>query len=299
MRTGGLERAMTSLEGLSVGDGFGEQFFLGVDEVDRIHRRQLPQAPWYYTDDTIMSIGIVGHLKRFGTVQQDELAMTFARNYMADPARGYGPAMHRTLSSIANGEHWKLVTQSAFDGMGSWGNGAAMRAAPLGAYFAEQPAEVVRQATLSAQVTHAHPEAIAGAVAVALAASVAARWRLQNTTPSFEGLIDQVLEMTPESDVSAKIRVARRLSTSASRDHAVATLGNGSKISAPDTVPFCIWGAAQHLTDFEAAMWFTVGALGDRDTTCAIVGGIVASYVGMEGITQAWRLAREELPNLI
>lgn len=36
--------------------------------------------------------------------------------------------------------------------------------------------------------------------------------------------------------------------------------------------------------DYEAALWLTVSGLGDRDTTCAIVGGIVITCTGSEGI---------------
>src|SRR5262245_24425657 len=53
------------------------------------------------------------------------------------------------------------------DGPGSWGNGAAMRVAPPGAFFAGDPAEAAWQAALSATVTHTHPEAVAGAIAAA------------------------------------------------------------------------------------------------------------------------------------
>jgi hypothetical protein len=40
---------------------------------------------------------------------------------------------------------------------------------------------------------------------------------------------------------------------------------------------------------------FQVSALGDRDTTCAIVGGIVALKVGYAGLPLDWRSARESL----
>ena len=52
-----------------------------------------------------------------------------------------------------------------------------MRVAPLGAYFADDLEMVRAQAVLAAEVTHAHPEGIAGAVAVALAAAWACRLR--------------------------------------------------------------------------------------------------------------------------
>jgi ADP-ribosylglycohydrolase len=66
-------------------------------------------------------------------------------------------------------------------------------------------------------------------------------------------------------------------------------------VSAQDTVPLTIWCAARHIDNFEAAMWATVSGLGDRDPTCAIVGGIVALAVGYAGIPQEWQQARESL----
>jgi ADP-ribosylglycohydrolase len=42
-------------------------------------------------------------------------------------------------------------------------------------------------------------------------------------------------------------------------------------------------------------MWATVSDVGDRDTTCAIVGGIVALKVGYAGLPEEWRSARESL----
>jgi ADP-ribosylglycohydrolase len=71
------------------------------------------------------------------------------------------------------------------------------------------------------------------------------------------------------------------------------------KVSAQDTVPFCLWCAAKHLDNYEEALWATVSGLGDRDTTCAIVGGIVACYTGAEGIPSNWLAAREPLPDWI
>jgi ADP-ribosylglycohydrolase len=52
-----------------------------------------------------------------------------------------------------------------FGGRGSYGNGAAMRVAPLGAYLADDLKAVRENAILSAQITHIHPEGIAGAIA--------------------------------------------------------------------------------------------------------------------------------------
>ena len=68
-------------------------------------------------------------------------------------------------------------------------------------------------------------------------------------------------------------------------------LGNGVNVSAPDTVPFCIWCAAHNLTNFEQSLWKAVSILGDRDTICAIVGGIKAD----EHIPPSWLQAVEDV----
>lgn len=72
-------------------------------------------------------------------------------------------------------------------------------------------------------------------------------------------------------------------------------LGSGRRVISSDTVPFSLWCAARHLNDFEEAMWTTVSGLGDRDTTCAIVGGVVALAVGEAGIPKRFVDAREPL----
>ena len=42
--------------------------------------------------------------------------------------------------------------------------------------------------------------------------------------------------------------------------------------------------------------WYTLCALGDIDTNCAIVGGIVAGYTGMVGIPAEWLQECEPFP---
>ena len=58
-------------------------------------------------------------------------------------------------------------------------------------------------------------------------------------------------------------------------------------------MPFSLWCATRHLNDFSEALWETVSGLGDLDTTCAIVGGIVAAAGTL--IPPAWLAAREPL----
>ena len=241
-----------------------------------------------------MALSIAEVLQAHGTIEQDVLARSFGWRYREEPHRGYGGTAHGILREFSEGGEWRKVSRSAFGGNGSMGNGGAMRSAPVGAYFADDLGRAAHEARLSAEVTHAHPEGQAGAVAIAVAAAVAVGLRHQ---PAVGGstLLEPVLEWTPDGATREGIARALELSASASVELAVAALGNGSALTSPDTVPFAIWCAARHSDNFVEAFWTTVSGLGDRDTTCAIVGGIVALSAS-RGIPQTWLLCREPLP---
>ena len=290
-----MTRARLSLEGLSVGDAFGERFFDGRNREILMPRRELPDGPWRYTDDTVMALSIVDVLADHGRIDQTDLAARFASRYRAEPGRGYGMGAMGLLEAVSDGVSWRLAAQMMFGGTGSWGNGSAMRVAPVGGYFADDPPEAARQARASAVVTHAHPEGQAGAVAVAVAAATA--WQLRDACPADRGgaMFEAAIAHTPDSDVRSGLKRAAGLATD-DADVAAGILGSGNGLSCPDTVPFCVWCAARHLDSFEEAMWATASGLGDIDTTCAIVGGIVALATGMAGIPADWHARREPLP---
>lgn len=288
-----LGRARASLDGLSTGDAFGERFFLPPSTVARLVRqRALPAAPWAYTDDTVMALSIFDVLSEKRMVDQDLLAMLFAARYRFDPGRGYGGTAHDILTQISEGVCWREASSTAFGGSGSMGNGAAMRVAPLGAYFHDDFEAVVANAHRSAEVTHAHAEGQAGAIAVAIATACVAR-----SIRDARELFDTVLSFTPDSETRAGIQHASTLPLDSDVRTAVSALGNGSRVISQDTVPFSLWCATRHLGQFEEAMWSTVCGLGDRDTTCAIVGGVIAASPDTT-VPTGWVAAREPLENM-
>jgi len=288
-----MQRALLSFDGLSVGDGFGETFFTNWDIIERrLEFREPPPPPWFVTDDTTMALSIVRCLKRRGQIEQDALAKAFAEEYMRDPTRGYGGMARQILFAISKGFSWKEVSRRAFEGEGSCGNGGAMRSAPIGAYFADDYERVVYEAKASAEVTHAHPDGKTGAAAVALAAA----WMVREPQAAGQlghGLIEFVLEQLPQTETFHQLKKALKVSFDVSPRSAASILGNGTRVISSDTVPFCLWCAARHATSYTDALWATVSGLGDRDTTCAIVGGIVALRAGRESIPVEWLQARE------
>jgi ADP-ribosylglycohydrolase len=279
-----LQRAKWSLEGLSIGDAYGNHHG---------HNQSKRASPiWEFSDDTIMALSIVENLSVYGEINQDALAHSFAERW--DGQRGYGQGVTRLLKSIRRGEDWRKASNSMFDGTGSAGNGAAMRVAPLGAYFADDLDQVVEQARRSAVVTHAHPEGVAGAIAVAVAAALAFQYRAAERESDWKAWLENITKYLPETEVGRKISSAIDLDTSPQQ--AAAVLGNGRPVLAQLTVPFALWAAGHFLSDFEKAIRQTASVRGDVDTNCAIVGGIVVMYAGIEGIPSSWIQRREHLP---
>ncbi|MEU1528558.1 ADP-ribosylglycohydrolase family protein [Streptomyces fagopyri] len=293
----GPQQARDSLDGLVMGDAFGDSWFTRSDEdAEGLWAARRPRpAPWSWTDDSAMAFVLFAHLATHGEVRPGELAKEFAAEYDRDPGRKYGPSMHGVLRRIGDGEDWQAVTTSQFGGQGSHGNGAAMRVAPLGAWFRDDMTVVCEQARLSALVTHSHPEAVAGAVAVAVAAALATAGKGPDTAPRAE-FLREIAAHLPDSDVRSGLLVAAGFSPRTSVRHAASVLGSGTLISAPDTVPYALWSAAGHLGDLSEALWQTVAGWGDRDTTCAIAGGVVAARTGTAALPAAWLRAREDIP---
>jgi ADP-ribosylglycohydrolase len=274
--------ALDSLAGLSVGDALGAQHFVAP-----VDMAALPPGPWPWTDDTEEACCLVATLAE-GDFDRDAFAELLGRHH--DPYRGYGPGAVVMLREIREGLPWPIAAAAAFDGQGSSGNGAAMRAAPLGAWHADSLAHAAVQGARAAEVTHAHPEGIAGGVAVTVAAAAAAAGRLDGQRPR---LLATVAAHTPAGRVRDGLIEAAGLRDAAQAAYA---LGSGARAMAQDTVPFALWVADHFLDDYPGAIAACVAAGGDVDTTGAIAGGVVAAFTGPEGIPAAWRSAREPLP---
>lgn len=281
-------RARETLEGLAVGDALGEQFFLRPDLVEA---REPPPPVWQWTDDTLMACSVVEILERHGRIEEERLFASFAGRF--EPGRGYGPGTEGLLAAPA--DHRRAA--ALFGGAGSYGNGAAMRVAPLGAWFADDPARAAAEADRSALATHTHAEGRAGAVAVALAAALAAGLaETGQAPPEPKAFLAEVAAHVPAGLTRMGLERAAGLPQTTSPAAAASDLGSGEQAAAFDTVPLALWSAARALGDFEEVLWATAAGLCDRDTTCAIACGVVSAYVGEVGIPSAWREAREALP---
>ena len=301
-----IERTRVSLLGLAVGDAFGSMLdAYGAELARRAAKRLISmKRPWRWTDDTAMAISVVESLQERGTIDPDELASAFARRFDREPDRGYGAGADKLLRRVVAGPAGRDAAASLFGGQGSYGNGAAMRAAPIGAFFAPDLERVRTEALRSAEPTHAHPDGAAGAVAVAVAAAIATVGELPR-----DAMIGEVARWTPAGPTRDRLLRADQLGLAFDVQFAGEELGTGANVTSRDTVPFSVWAAVRHLDSYEEALWTATAHPGldlapnvisnfaiDRDTVGAIVGSIVVCATGVEGIPLLWREATERIP---
>ena len=197
---GRLQRALASLRGLAVGDALGSQFFVPVN-YPLLKTRALPPGHCQWTADTETACSGGAPPAAPHRIDQDALAHSFAQHHDFD--RGYGPAVNRLLRLVREGGDWRELAAALFNGQGSWGNGAAMRIPPLGAFYADDPEQATHQAEISAYPTHQHREAVVGAMAVAAAAALAAA---PGGPPSPGALLGGVIALVPKRAVAAGLR---------------------------------------------------------------------------------------------
>ncbi len=275
------------LLGLALGDALGAPHEGGAFE--RFLWRMIGttrQGEIRWTDDTQMSLDLGESLVARGFLDADDIARRFAASYRW--SRGYGPGAAKQLKMIGRGMDWRQANRAVFP-EGSFGNGGAMRVPLLGLLYANKLDEAVNAARLTANITHAHPLGIEGAVLVAKTTALAAC----GSTPN-EVLQDIKSNCLLEPFLSRLSIAARWLqSTEETTPASVAKqLGNG--IAASESCVTAIYLALRFLEQpFERMLAFIAACRGDVDTIGAMAGGIWGAVNGVSQLP-ADKIARLE-----
>lgn len=115
-RQSAIEKALFSLDGLSVGDSIGEQILRRSPAFtwDAL----IPRGPLPWTDDTHMALSVVEILSQRGEIDQDQLADRFAERFAEDPVRGYSAATRKFLARVGQGGDWRELSGGERSGPG-------------------------------------------------------------------------------------------------------------------------------------------------------------------------------------
>ena len=272
--------------GTALGDAIGELAFSYAREPDL--RAKIAQTDTLvYTDDTAMAIGLAESIIQVGRIEQQHLGDTFRANFRREPWRGYAagpPTLFGLVERLGIG--YTEVARSLFGGQGSFGNGAAMRIAPVGLFFHDAP-DLYEQARTSATVTHAHPIGVDGGAVLARAIAQAVRLNPHEPFP-LEDLAQELIDFARTEEMQAKMTlVGDLLATEVPARTAATRLGQS--VFAHESVPFAIYAFLRRPKSFEDCLFCAALNSGDRDTVGAMACAVSGAYLGIEAIPQNWR----------
>jgi poly(ADP-ribose) glycohydrolase ARH3 len=277
--------------GSALGDAIGELAFRGLGEA--VLRAAIGQKDvLVYTDDTAMAIGLAESITQVGRLDEQHLGETFRANFQREPWRGYASGPPTVFSLVKRrGMSYSEAARSLFGGQGSFGNGAAMRIAPVGLCYYDSP-DLYEQARVSASVTHAHPIGVDGAAVLAWAVAQAVKLDPQEPFP-FEPFSQGLTDFARTPEIRDKMVLVRTLmAKDVPPPDAARCLGRS--VAVHESMPFAVYAFLRHPQSFEACLFCAILHGGDRDTLGAMACAVSGAYLGVDAIPPAWR---EKLEN--
>jgi poly(ADP-ribose) glycohydrolase ARH3 len=273
-----LENRFTGcLLGLGLGDALGAPFEGSPGgEGGRLgHLVHNPPPLLSYTDDTEMAMAVARSLAERNGFDPGHMARVFAENF--NPMRGYGPGTMAVLGLIKRGIPWEMANKMVFP-QGSFGNGAAMRAAPIGLFYWKDPDKLRDVAYPASSITHAHPLAKEGAFLITrTVADILSGKKRAGIARGLPGL-SVIKEYREKLDI---------LSELLERDpqppgDVASALGNG--IEALESAPTALYAFLRYGDDYLGTVSFCITLGGDTDTISAMAGAMAGAYLGEEGL---------------
>ena len=301
-----LDQLRGALLGLAVGDAVGavvealppeaaRRYVEGVLRPGRIPARGRESFPFgQVTDDTQLTRELLLSIGEDGVLDPNEFAQRLLNLVASGELVGGGPATLTAARRLALGLPWRETGIPAPYA----GNGAAMRAAPLGVLYGHDARLLAGVIADQARVTHQDPRAVAGALAIAVAAAIAARRDpvkpaqflaevSEAVAPVHAATAADLLAMAgwaglPPEEALAALRVQGLEPTAAQRWR-----GISSHVTA--SVGWSLYAFLQSPDGYWEAICTAVAVGGDSDTLAAMTGGIAGARLGAAAVPPQYR----------
>jgi len=264
--------------GAAIGDALGMPLEFGpASPPDRLVRAMRPgRLPaGAFTDDTEMALTLAESLLEHRPLDPADLAARFVAWFRAGPP-DIGSQTRGVLSRIGRGASWTAAVDAVQRANPrSAGNGSVMRCWPAALAHWDDRAALLTASRLQSQVTHPHPECVAGCAFV----NAALYHLLHGAAPA--------------------AAVARGLADAAAPDElrqAIAAAPAQRRDDLPNTgwvrhtVASAVWGLLT-TESFEEAVVQVVNLGDDADTAGAVAGALAGAAYGLAAIPPAWRAA--------
>ena len=296
------DAAVGCILGTAVGDALGlpceglsrhrqRQLFVSIDQYHMLLGKGLCSDDTEHTCMLAQSLLVSGGNEKV-------FARDFAwrlRWWLIGLPAGIGLATLRSIFKL-----W-LFLPAQYQGVYSAGNGPAMRSALLGVCFADDEIRLKRFVRISTRLTHLDPKAECGALAIALAA------RNSTLRQSIDEFIDDFKRLTQDHGQASQelqtlmVKMYDSVKKGESTEHFVQSLGCHKGITGYvyHSVPAVLHAWLSYPDDFPHALKAIIRCGGDTDTTAAMLGAIIGSRVGKQGIPKPWLDGLIEWPRTV
>ncbi|XP_060531177.1 ADP-ribosylhydrolase ARH3-like [Cylas formicarius] len=266
-----------------------------------------------YTDDTAMMKSVAKFLVEKPDGDYRYIAKLFVEEFFQSPGRGYGQNVVNVFRKLKNSKYEDIFkpAQKQFGGLGSYGNGGAMRIAPIALFYHSDYENMVRVASESTKITHSNVLGINGAILQCLAihqsllidptkGSVDSKQFLDNLSEKIKVVEDDFQDDDNEFATAYQEKLQRIMSL-LDKEHSddlddmvILTLGNG--ISAYESVPtaiYCFLRAQKMIPNidtsniFRRTIQYAISLGGDTDTIACMAGAIAGAYLGQPSINES------------
>jgi poly(ADP-ribose) glycohydrolase ARH3 len=279
-----------ALVGTAIGDAVGAGFEgRPPADIQEIESAADSKALLAYTDDTHMMIGVAESLVEKEGFDSEHMVQVFIRNYELEPWRGYGPGPPSVFRMIRDGEPWDKAADKLYRG-GSYGNGSAMRVAPIAVFYHDDLTMLREVAYRSSRITHSHFFGQEGAALQSFAIALATGSEPGESFDQQE-FLSGLTKLSQHETYRKKLETVRMLLEGTDNNKVVAELGN--TVEAFNSVPTAIYSFLSHHDSFKAAVLFAASLGGDTDTIAAMTGAISGAYLGIESVPEEWRMKLE------
>lgn len=260
-----------------------------------------------FTDDSAMTYSLAKSLIDRKELDVVDVAKKFVKRYYQEPNRGYGMGVVTVFQKL-RGNKFTDVSSPAkeqFNGQGSWGNGGAMRVAPVALFSYENYDKLLDTVRRVTRITHTHKVGIDGAILQATAIYQSLRLDPNQELNVVNFIDDLICKMDPiEKDEEGlglsepqpykiQLRVMKSLisENDPSDERVIQKLGNSvAALYSVPTAIFCFLRAQKPITGiqtdnpFRRAVQYAISLGGDTDTIGSMTGAMAGAFYGEEKI---------------
>jgi ADP-ribosylglycohydrolase len=308
-----VERYQGAILGCALGDAVGAwcerrpadeardfaKYFVREFDFSKIGTHHHGMRFGQYTDDTQLTRELSLSLIDEGGFVPEDFADRIANAFAKDEVVGYGGATQEAAVRLIDGTPWN---ESGTPPPRA-GNGAAMRAGPIGLFFYNDTEVLIKAAADQAIITHTAPMSVAAAVAVATATAMALSGSKKTTGPHEPGWWSWLAQhvQTNNEEYAQDIRDLAKI-VFEGRKHAKWKAGDADEFGAAreyvlegddmswDGVSpyartstlwslYCVMAAP---FDVWKAIEIAIAVGGDSDTIAAMAATIVGAHVGLD-----------------